>query len=270
MNLVANAIEFSPAGADVTVRVAAAEGAAVFGVVDRGPGISAEALPHVFDRYWQAEGRGPGAVGLGLSIAQGAGHRARRPRLGRERARPRQLLLLLVAAGMRPARTSAPPTRRALAARLRAAAPARHGRVRQLRAVVLDHLDPDRRGDALRLRPPLRRAVRDDGRLAARHGHDAAGRREPGRARLGVPDRGRALPLVVDPRRARLGLLHRVAQHDRAVRDHRRRSTTASPSSSRRCSASRRPRRTCSPIYAAVLVSHARRSTTSACASWPS
>ncbi len=70
MNLVGNAIEFSPTGADVTVRITGAEGAAIFGVVDRGPGISPEALPHVFDRYWQAEGRGPGAVGLGLSIVK--------------------------------------------------------------------------------------------------------------------------------------------------------------------------------------------------------
>lgn len=70
INLIGNAIEFSPAGAEVIVTIEARGAQVVVAVIDRGPGIPGEALPHVFDRYWQLEARGPGAVGLGLSIAK--------------------------------------------------------------------------------------------------------------------------------------------------------------------------------------------------------
>ena len=55
--------------------------------------------------------------------------------------------------------------------------------------------------------------------------------RQPGGARLGVPDGGRALSLGVDPRRARARLVDGVAQPDRAGGGARRASTTRSPSS---------------------------------------
>jgi signal transduction histidine kinase len=41
-----------------------------FIVADAGPGISAAALPHIFDRYWQGRDRHGGA-GLGLAIVKG-------------------------------------------------------------------------------------------------------------------------------------------------------------------------------------------------------
>lgn len=40
-------------------------------VADTGSGIPADALPHVFDRYWQAMAQGRGGAGLGLAIAKG-------------------------------------------------------------------------------------------------------------------------------------------------------------------------------------------------------
>jgi DNA topoisomerase VI subunit B len=40
-------------------------------VTDTGPGIPAEQLPHLFDRYWQARRNDRRGVGLGLSIAKG-------------------------------------------------------------------------------------------------------------------------------------------------------------------------------------------------------
>jgi signal transduction histidine kinase len=43
----------------------------VFAVRDTGPGIPAEALPHVFDRFWQARQQGSHGIGLGLAIAKG-------------------------------------------------------------------------------------------------------------------------------------------------------------------------------------------------------
>jgi signal transduction histidine kinase len=70
LNLIGNAIEFSPAAAGVTVSVEARGVVVVVGVIDEGPGIAASAVPHVFDRYWQLEARGPGTVGLGLSICK--------------------------------------------------------------------------------------------------------------------------------------------------------------------------------------------------------
>jgi two-component system sensor histidine kinase/response regulator len=70
-NLIGNALKFTPAGGEVTLR-AAREGAAVQVVVqDTGVGIAAAQLPHVFDRFWQAEGGARQGAGLGLSIVKG-------------------------------------------------------------------------------------------------------------------------------------------------------------------------------------------------------
>ena len=70
-NLIDNAVKFSPKGAIVTVRAERAGNEIVFSVTDRGPGIPAEYLPHVFDRYWQARRTARLGTGLGLSIAKG-------------------------------------------------------------------------------------------------------------------------------------------------------------------------------------------------------
>jgi signal transduction histidine kinase len=70
-NLIGNAIKFTPVGGEVTVR-ARAEGALVhFAVTDSGPGIPADHLPHLFDRYWQARETAELGTGLGLFIARG-------------------------------------------------------------------------------------------------------------------------------------------------------------------------------------------------------
>jgi PAS domain S-box-containing protein len=70
-NLIGNAIKFTDAGGIITVGAALRGGEVVFWVADTGTGIAAEALPHVFDPFWQAQkGRRSGA-GLGLPIAKG-------------------------------------------------------------------------------------------------------------------------------------------------------------------------------------------------------
>jgi signal transduction histidine kinase len=72
-NLISNALKFTPRGGGVRV-FASFEGKDVaFLVEDEGPGIPEEHLPHLFDRYYQAEGasRPAEGVGLGLSIALG-------------------------------------------------------------------------------------------------------------------------------------------------------------------------------------------------------
>jgi len=70
-NLVGNAVKFTPDGGTITVH-AAPDGEVVrFSVADTGPGISADELPHVFDRYYQAQRKNRDGIGLGLSIARG-------------------------------------------------------------------------------------------------------------------------------------------------------------------------------------------------------
>lgn len=79
MILVDNALKFTPPGGRVDVTVGVRDGAAVVAVADTGPGITAEQLPHIFERFYRsdpARGRGDqdtaaaSGAGLGLSIAQ--------------------------------------------------------------------------------------------------------------------------------------------------------------------------------------------------------
>ena len=65
-NLVANAIKFSPEERTVTISTECVR----FDVRDEGPGIAAEKLPHIFERFWQSNAAGRG-LGLGLFIAKG-------------------------------------------------------------------------------------------------------------------------------------------------------------------------------------------------------
>ncbi|HEX8390845.1 MAG TPA: ATP-binding protein [Longimicrobium sp.] len=68
-NLVGNAIKFTPSGGSITVRTEPAEGMVRVSVIDTGPGIPAEHLPHLFGAFWQADPADRRGAGLGLSIA---------------------------------------------------------------------------------------------------------------------------------------------------------------------------------------------------------
>lgn len=73
LNLVSNAIKYTPAGGQVTLRLKKDQNIGYFSVSDTGPGISEEDLPHIFKRFYRAEkartrSRDSG-YGLGLSIA---------------------------------------------------------------------------------------------------------------------------------------------------------------------------------------------------------
>jgi heavy metal sensor kinase len=73
INLLDNAIKYAPAGGRVTVRVSVSDRRAQLEVSDNGPGIPESDLPHVFDRFFRANGVRLGAIegaGLGLSIVQ--------------------------------------------------------------------------------------------------------------------------------------------------------------------------------------------------------
>lgn len=71
-NLVSNAIKFTDSGGKVTVTTGFSDKQAHLVVADTGVGIDSEFLPHVFDRFRQADGstsRRHGGLGLGLAIA---------------------------------------------------------------------------------------------------------------------------------------------------------------------------------------------------------
>ena len=70
-NLLSNALKFSPEGGAVTVRAERGGGELVIAVADAGPGIAADHLTHVFERYWQAQPSTRHTTGLGLYIAKG-------------------------------------------------------------------------------------------------------------------------------------------------------------------------------------------------------
>ena len=70
-NLLSNAISFSPQGEVVRVLVERRDGAVIFSVTDRGPGIPAEISDRVFDRFEShALGSEHRGAGLGLSIVR--------------------------------------------------------------------------------------------------------------------------------------------------------------------------------------------------------
>jgi two-component system sensor histidine kinase MprB len=71
-NLIDNAVKYSPPGAPVEIRlVGSAANGAELTVRDHGPGIAAEDLPHIFDRFYRgAEARGRPGSGLGLAIVR--------------------------------------------------------------------------------------------------------------------------------------------------------------------------------------------------------
>lgn len=75
LNLVTNAIKYTPARGEVELSLKQTDGVAQFSVRDSGIGIAAADLPHVFERFWRADpARSRGAersgFGLGLAISQ--------------------------------------------------------------------------------------------------------------------------------------------------------------------------------------------------------
>jgi PAS domain S-box-containing protein len=71
-NLLGNATKFTQAGGRIVVRVAVKNEDVMFSVADSGVGIAPDAVPHVFDRFWQATTRARRlGAGLGLPITKG-------------------------------------------------------------------------------------------------------------------------------------------------------------------------------------------------------
>lgn len=70
-NLLSNALQFTGPGGHVAVRARRGPGQLWLTVEDDGPGIAAEDLPHLFDRFWQGSHAGRAGAGLGLAICKG-------------------------------------------------------------------------------------------------------------------------------------------------------------------------------------------------------
>jgi heavy metal sensor kinase len=72
INLVDNAIKFTPTSGHVRIRIDQTPHDAVVEVIDSGPGISSEARERIFDRFYRANDANGSGTGLGLSLAKGA------------------------------------------------------------------------------------------------------------------------------------------------------------------------------------------------------
>lgn len=70
-NLIGNALKFTPEDGTVEVGARAVDDGVEFWVRDDGRGISEEKLPHLFDRFWQADQTEQRGAGLGLAICKG-------------------------------------------------------------------------------------------------------------------------------------------------------------------------------------------------------
>jgi signal transduction histidine kinase len=72
-NLLSNALRHTPEGGQIRLALAPTPGGVTLSVRDTGPGIPAEALPHLFERFYRADkarSRVEGGTGLGLTIAR--------------------------------------------------------------------------------------------------------------------------------------------------------------------------------------------------------
>lgn len=73
LNLLENAVQYSPRGSTVSMKLEARDGMAAISVSDHGCGIDEAHLPHIFERFYRADmsrARTTGGAGLGLAIAK--------------------------------------------------------------------------------------------------------------------------------------------------------------------------------------------------------
>ena len=72
-NLLSNAVRYTPSGGRIQVELSATSSGAIFSVTDSGPGIAAEHLPRLTERFYRVDksrSRETGGTGLGLAIVK--------------------------------------------------------------------------------------------------------------------------------------------------------------------------------------------------------
>lgn len=72
INLIGNALQFTPPGGSVTIRGRERAGQTIFSVTDTGIGLAADEIPRIFERFYRVEksrSRSRGGSGIGLTIA---------------------------------------------------------------------------------------------------------------------------------------------------------------------------------------------------------
>jgi two-component system, OmpR family, sensor histidine kinase BaeS len=73
INLLGNALRYTPSGGSIRVQAEYQHNVVVFHITDTGVGIAAEHLPHLFERFYRidpARSRALGGSGIGLTIAR--------------------------------------------------------------------------------------------------------------------------------------------------------------------------------------------------------
>ncbi len=145
-NLLTNAVRFTPRGGRVTATAQRAESFVEIDVVDTGLGISAEQLPHIFERFRQVDSsttRAHGGLGLGLAIVrhliEAHGGSVEAWSEGENRGATFRLRLPTSArGGARPAQQPGRPAPRAEPAPRPVSAPEPRGELEGVRLLVLD------------------------------------------------------------------------------------------------------------------------------------
>jgi len=68
VNFLNNAIKYAPASKEIRIKIEKLDGTAKISVTDHGPGIPADKVPHLFDRYFRVDSAGMQFSGLGLGL----------------------------------------------------------------------------------------------------------------------------------------------------------------------------------------------------------
>lgn len=71
LNLIHNAIQYTPPGTSIFVNADAIDDSLVLEISDNGPGFKEDEARHAFDKFYRAPQSRPGGIGLGLSIVKG-------------------------------------------------------------------------------------------------------------------------------------------------------------------------------------------------------